>query len=407
MESKNVVLLFGFIVLLISYIKINEKIYFSDNSNLNEVNTKNKNKKYINSSLPFEHIIKINNELLLCSGLNYPKIFVTREYLSSKINDGALFSYNIESNELKSLNIENFPKNIPFHPHGISLYKVSLDKYYLYIINHSINPNQKENEERIEKVLLTINNKNSNSEKLLLSFKNTVSLPKNFFGTLNSLAVVNLYTIYFTTQNYFSLPSFSYDNKSDINSLYQIIKFKLYDWLNILFQKLNLKKSYLYSYNLDNGKINLIPNSEGLSNHGLAFNIDKSILYMSRTIEKDIKIFEISRNDPTKALLINTVKTIYNVGNIFYDNKNEKIYAGIYGSYMERKNLENNYIKNGNFDEVTTFGGFEEIDINNNYEISYILLIKDEFKGVSSGIKINNNIYLSSPYQNGLLIYEI
>ena len=305
------------------------------------------------------------------------------------------------------MNIENFPKNIPFHPHGISLYKVSLDKYYLYIINHSINPNQKENEERIEKVLLTINNKNSNSEKLLLSFKNTVSLPKNFFGTLNSLAVVNLYTIYFTTQNYFSLPSFSHDNKSDINSLYQIIKFKLYDWLNILFQKLNLKKSYLYSYNWDNGKINLIPNSEGLSNHGLAFNIDKSILYMSRTIEKDIKIFEISRNDPTKALLINTVKTIYNVGNIFYDNKNEKIYAGIYGSYMERKNLENNYIKNGNFDEVTTFGGFEEIDINNNYEISYILLIKDEFKGVSSGIKINNNIYLSSPYQNGLLIYEI
>ena len=67
---------------------------------------------------------------------------------------------------------------------------------------------------------------------------------------------------------------------------------------------------------------------------------------------------------------------------------------------MEIINLENNFIKNKNFDDVITFGGFEEIDIKNNYEISDIFLMKDELKGVSSAIKINNDIYLSSPYQN-------
>ena len=127
---------------------------------------------------------------------------------------------------------------------------------------------------------------------------------------------------------------------------------------------------------------------------------------MASSHEKEIKIFEISRNDPTKALLIGSIKTIYNVGNIFYDGEKDKLYAGIYGSLSELINLGNNYIKNGDFEDVTTFGGFEEIDIKNNYDISDIILMKNEIKGVSSAIKINNAIYLSSPYQAFLLIYQ-
>ena len=153
-------------------------------------------------------------------------------------------------------------------------------------------------------------------------------------------------------------------------------------------------------------KINKIPNSEGLSNHGLEYNSLNSILYMSRPLEKDIKIFEISRNAPSKAILINKIKTIYNIGNLYYDKEKEKLYAGIYGCYNELKNLENNFLKNRNFDEVTTFGGFEEFDVKSDYKISDIFLMKNEFKGISNGIKINNNIYLTSTYQNGILILQ-
>ena len=403
--AKNTFLLLGFIILLISYIKYNEIIYFSNNSNLNEVNIKDKNLKYINSPLPIEHFVKLTDELLICSGLEDPKIFITKDYLTDTINDGSLFLYDIKEDKLQPLEIENFPKRVPLHPHGISLYKVSMEKYYLYIINHSIKTEHGDNEERIEKLLLTIENYKNKKQQLSLSFKNTITLPKNYFGTLNSLAVVNLNTLYFTTQNYFPLPSFSNESK-DIKNFIEIIKIKLFDWLNIFFKKLNFKKTYLYSYNWDDGKITLIQNSEGLSNHGLAYNPEKFILYMASSHEKEIKIFEISRNDLTKALLIDKIKTIYNVGNIFYDSDNEKIYAGIYGSTSELINLENNYIKKGDIDDITTFGGFEEIDLKNNYDITDIILIKNEIKGVSSGIKINNAIYLSSPYQNGLLIYQ-
>ena len=403
--SKNVFLFMGFIILLISYIKYNEIIYFSNNSNLNEVNIKDKNLKYINSPLPIEHMVKLTDELLICSGLQYPKIFITKEYLTDKIIDGSLFLYNIKEDKLEPLKIDNFPKSVPFHPHGISLYKINTEKYYLYIINHSIKTDHGNNEERIEKVLLTIDNYKKKNQQLSLSFKNTITLPQNYFGTLNSLAVINLNTIYFTTQNFFPLPSFSKETQN-INYYIDIIKLKLFDYLNIDFQKLNLKKTYLYSYNWDNGKITLIQNSEGLSNHGLAYNPEKLILYMASSHEKEIKIFEISRNDPTKALLIGSIKTIYNVGNIFYDGEKDKLYAGIYGSISELINLGNNYIKNGDFEDVTTFGGFEEIDIKNNYDISDIILMKNEIKGVSSAIKINNAIYLSSPYQAFLLIYQ-
>ena len=400
MNSKNVLLLFGFIGLLISYILYNEKIIFSNNEGLNEVNFNNKNLKYIETPFPITHMVKINDELLICSGINYPQIFIAKEYLSNQINNGALFLYNTKSNEFQQLKIENFPNSIPFHPHGFDFYKESFDKYYLYIINHSIRLNPEENEERIEKVLLTIDYR---QKKVSLFFKNTVTLPQNFFGTLNSLAIFNLNTIYFTTQNYFSLPSYLYE-KGNIKSFLYIIKDILYNWMNIIIQKLNLKKAHLYSYNWENGEINSIQNGEGLSNNGLTFNRQLSILYMARSHEKDIKVFEISRNKPTKALYINSIKTIYNVGNIFYDNENEKIFAGIYGSTQELKNLENNFFNKGNFDDITTFGGFEEINIKNIYEISDLIVMKNQLKGIFSAIKIKNNIYLSSNYQNRILV---
>jgi len=400
MNSKNCFVLLGIILLLISYIIINQITYFSENTNLNEVNIKNRNYSFIKSSLPITNIIKINNELLIGSGLQYPQIYFTKEYLSDPINDDSLFLYDIKKKELQKLTIENFPKDISFHPHGISLYKADSHLYYLLIINHSINFEKQHCEERIEKVLLKINKSN-----ISLEFKNSIILPQQYFGTLNSVVMINLNTIYFTTHSYFPLPFSSFGEENILNML-EKNKFKLYGYLNILLQKLNIKKTYLYSYNLDNGKINVIQNSEGASNYGLTYNEEKSILYMARSFEKDIKIFEISRNDPTKALLIKTVKTIYNVGNIFYDNEKEKIYAGIYGTNMELINLEKSFIQDENFDKVTTFGGFEEIDIKNKYEISDIILMKNGIKGISSAIKINDQIYLSSLCQNGILIYH-
>jgi hypothetical protein len=399
MGPKNSIILIGAISLLFGYIRYNEDLVFGANTHLNEININNRNFQHINSDLPLSHIIKLTDNLLICSGINIPQIYITKQYLSDDINNGGIYLYNIKKKEFELIEIENYPSKLPFHPHGLSLYKENHENYYLYVINHLIKDDPQKNAEKIEKFRLNIN-----KDTITLDYKNTFLLPQEYFGTLNSIAAVNQNIIYFTTESSFSLPCYSKNDINVIKYLY-LVKYKIYEYLNILFRKLNIKKTYLYSYDCEANEINFIYNSEGVSNKGLAYDAKNSLLYMVRAFEKDIKVFEISRNVPSNALFIKRIKTIYNMENIYYDSENQKIYGGIYGSINELKELDYNYINDGNFDSVETFGGFEEIDTQKGYEISDIILFKNELKGISSAIKINNEIYFSSTYQNELLIY--
>ena len=242
-------------------------------------------------------------------------------------------------------------------------------------------------------------------DKITLYYKNSFSLPQEYFGTLNSIAAINEKILYFTTNNYFSLPRFSENENNYMKYLY-LIKFKIYEWLNILSKKLSISQTFLYSYDFETDEINKIYKSNGISNRGLAYDPKNSLLYMVRSYEKDIKIFEVSKNIPSNALLIKTIKSLYNVENIYYDGENKKIYCGIYGSIKSLKELENSFIIEGNFGNISTFGGFEEINIEKENEISDLIVFKNELKGITSAIKINDEIFFSSIYQNGLLIYK-
>lgn len=400
MEVKNSLLLIGIISLLFGAIKYNSDLYYGKNELLNEINIKNRNFIQVNSELPFGHIVKLNDKFLICSGMNSPQFYIKHEYLSNALNNGGIYSYNIQKNKLQKIELDNYPSSLQFHPKGLSLYQIDSDNYYLYAINHLIKSEPEKYAEKIEKFHLRINN-----DKITLYYKNSYSLPKHYFGTLNSIAAVSEKLIYFTNENAFSLPCYSENDKS-ISKYMNIIKYKIYSFLNILFKNIFIKKTFLYSYNCDTEEIKTIYNSNGISNRGLVYDHKNSLLYMARSFEKDIKIFEISRNSPSNALLIKTIKTLYNVENIYYDDEYKKIYLGIYGSIQSLTDMDDSYNKNGNYDSVSTFGGFEEIDVENNYDISNIILFKDEMKGISSAIKIKDEIFFSSKYQNGILIYK-
>ena len=86
--------------------------------------------------------------------------------------------------------------------------------------------------------------------------------------------------------------------------------------------------------------------------------------------------------------------------------KIKKYIVDIYGSIKSLKELENSFIIEGNFGNISTFGGFEEINIEKENEISDLIVFKNELKGITSAIKINDEIFFSSIYQNGLLIYK-
>ena len=400
MTSKTWIIIIGLISLFFGYIKYNQDLYYGNDNYLNEINVSNKDFKLINSELPLSHIIKLNEKFLICSGMNYPQIFLKQEYLLNNINNGGIYSYNLKSQKLEKLELDNYPTKLQFHPQGLSLYQIDSENYYLYVINHLIKTEPEKNVEKIEKFKLTISKDN-----ISLYYKNSFSLPQDYFGTLNSIVAINEKILYFTTNNYFFFFFFS-ENENNYMKYWHLIKFKIYEWLNILFKKLTISQTSLYSYDFETDEINKIYKSNGISNRGLAYDPKNSLLYMVRSYEKDIKIFEVSKNIPSNALLIKTIKSLYNVENIYYDGENKKIYCGIYGSIKSLKELENSFIIEGNFGNISTFGGFEEINIEKEYEISDLIVFKNELKGITSAIKINDEIFFSSIYQNGLLIYK-
>ena len=322
MTSKTWIILIGLISLFFGYIKYNQDLYYGNDNYLNEINVSNKDFKLINSELPLSHIIKLNEKFLICSGMNYPQIFLKQEYLLNNINNGGIYSYNLKSQKLEKLELDNYPTKLQFHPQGLSLYQIDSENYYLYVINHLIKTEPEKNVEKIEKFKLTLSKDN-----ISLYYKNSFSLPQDYFGTLNSIVAINEKILYFTTNNYFSLPCFS-ENENNYMKYWHLIKFKIYEWLNILFKKLTISQTSLYSYDFETDEINKIYKSNGISNRGLAYDPKNSLLYMVRSYEKDIKIFEVSKNIPSNALLIKTIKSLYNVENIYYDGENKKIYCG-------------------------------------------------------------------------------
>ena len=180
MSSKNIILIIGLIVLLIAYLKYNQSKYFNDNTNLNEINIKPKNFNYITTPTPIEHFVKINDNYLLGTGLQYPEIFITKEYLTYPIKNDSLFLYNIKHDQLTELKINNFPKEVGFHPQALSLLKISEGKYYIYVVNHAILYHEEKCEDRIEKILLETDN--NDDKKFILSFEDSSNFPENYFG---------------------------------------------------------------------------------------------------------------------------------------------------------------------------------------------------------------------------------
>jgi hypothetical protein len=62
--------------------------------------------------------------------------------------------------------------------------------------------------------------------------------------------------------------------------------------------------------------------------------------------------------------------------------------------------------KNNDLENVKTFSGYEILNPDNNYGISDLMIMKNDFKWINSAIKVNGKIYLSSIYSKGIFVVE-
>ena len=360
MMKKGYIIL-SFFIFLISFMIYNEISYNEYFKNVEEINFSNKTKcKKINSNQPIEDFVKINDEYIIGSSTTYLKLYYNYNYLNHKGEKGTLILLNLKNETLTEIPIENYPRKIPFNPHGISL----LDGHLLYIINHAYTEG-----ERIEVV-------NIEFSPLKLKHVKSIKLPNKFFGTLNSIAVIDKNTFFFTTFRIVNYPV----HKNELN----FIKNFIINYSGLFTRLLSMKLTNLYIYS--NNKINKINGAEGILNNGLAYNKKDKILFMAQTFEKNIKVFKLGERK-FDINFIKDIKSNYCIDNL--DNKMAK-----------------NYFMNGNLGNEDVYGGLEVIDPNNNYEIKDVYLLKNKLKGISSGSIINNKLIFSSVYDKGMLICE-
>ena len=393
-----IVLCFG--IAIISYMTYNINEYMGNSLELREINYSNKKCHLINMQTTLSHMIPFDNKYLISSEYKSLDVYDFKSYLNNKINNENIYLINILTGKFSKVKIVDFPKNIPFHPHGLSLYKKTEQDYILYILNHAVNYFY-EGEERIEIINI---NYNPNKEEINFIYDNSIILPKEYFLRIDSISVINEDIFYFTT----SSPTLSPRNSEELSDIKKYLLYIGYDYLKHFFTILNIKKSYVYIYNKKNigNEINIVSNSESLLNKGITYDEKRNLLYVVKAMEKKLNIFEIIDNKEHSTKFIKSIPILYVGNNIYYDKNKDLIYIGINGKMSEYDSIVNSYKKCNNFDEIRTFSGYEIIDPNNNYSINELMLMKSDFKWVSSSIQIDRKNYMSSIFTNGIYVCE-
>lgn len=394
MNQNFLFIILSLSVILVSYMTYNINKFMGNSLELKEVNTNNKMCHIIDTETTIEDIVKINDQFIIGSGFRGLEVFSILSYTKYYVKNDNLFLLNTISQKVTKLTINNYPKGIPFHPHGLDLYKINNEEYLLYIVNHAVNFNYL-GEERIDRIKI---NFDKISKEPSLEYKNSIILPQNFFLRVNSVAAVDQNIFYFSTYS----PFYSPFNIQELSTFLGKMKYKFFGYLKSLLIMLNIKKCFIYSYN---GKeINQIIGSESLFNNGISFDKKRNYLYVIRTMEKDMNIFEIDKNNKNNAKLIKTVPILYIGDNVFYDEYLDKLYIGFSGKFSENTMIKEAYLKNGNFDSVNAYSGYEEINPDGDYSISELMVIKNTFRGISSAVVANNIVYMVSIYTKGFYV---
>ena len=374
--------------------------YMGNSLELRELNASNKKCYKINIHTTLNNLIPFKNKFLIGSEYRPFELYTFHSYLDNKVYNDNIYLINLKNEKYSKIKIIDFPKQVPFHPHGLSLYKKSENDYILYILNHAIDYIY-EGEERIEKINIKYEPKD---DEIKMYYNSSIILPNEFFLKVDSIAIVNEDVFYFTTNNPFPSPR---DSEEILDITNKVLYFA-YDYLKLFMTMINIKKCYVYMYNKKNigNEISIIDNSSSLLNKGIAFDKKRNLLYVINSMEKELKIFEIKENKEYEfsTKFIKTIPILYVGNNIYYDNEKDQIYIGINGKMNEYDSIINSYKKNKNYKDVVTYSGFEILSPKNDYSISELTLMKNEYKIVSSSIQVNDKNYMSSIYTQGVYV---
>ena len=365
---------FGFVILVISYMSYNELTildYFKQNEKINS--SKSQDCKIIPSENPIETFIPLTNNLFIGGSTNYKERFRNLKYLNHIYEKGSIIVLDKNKEKIFDIEIENFPKNMPISPDGMDYYNGKL-----YVINHAYLEG-----ERIEVFKVSL-------YPLKLIYEKTFKFDDKYFGKFNSITVINNDIFYVSEWLTIPLPL-----KKNI-SLIEKFLLKYYDFLK---RALKLRFCAMIKFNMKSNTFEKIDNSYGIANNGITYDRENKLLYLAQTFDKNIKVFKLDEKGEVDKFLRN-IPTEYGLDNLFYDNKTKVLYAAILGNL---KISFDYYDPNKNVRRDKIYGGLLVYEPNKSDKVVYTFLQNDFMIEVTHGIIEDDNIYLSSACDNGIL----
>lgn len=277
--------------------------------------------------------------------------------------------------EVSMVEIENWPEEVDFHPHGLYIRGAST----LYVINHAY----AKGGERVEVMDISL----PTSSPPTLTYRKSLLLPAYLLGITNDLVAVSDSDVYLTTWRSHPDPP-----TGRIRSLYTALR-------DILEAVLGLEWSYLYhcTANDDNSTV-CTPVTSGISMNGVTIRNNTEI-WVIDAVGKTIKRLFLDKNmHLTEA---NTIPLPHIVDNIDYDPVTDKIYMAVLArgwdfAMFVQKNLAGERVRGG------LIGGCDEFDPKTG-EIKHVVMQEKE-NGVSSCVKVGGMMVMGSWEDANVLI---
>ena len=348
----------------------------------------------VKHSLPIEDFVKINETFLIGSSFNVPELFHDLKYLTEKtLKNDMMISFNLESEDQEKVRfvpLVNFPEKVPFHPHGMDL----MDEEFIYVINHSFS--SKISNERVE--LFRIRFDGGSNEPVKLLYIRSFLLPRSFFGTLNAIAGIDQSSFYFTTSGSATMPL-----GASQNNLFYRLKYVLSVPFCVIF---NLK--FTAAFHFKEGEITAIKETAGIMNNGIIYDKENKRLFVAQTLDK--KLIELdTKNGERKPTVVKVVKSQHGYDNIYYDKSKQKIYGTIIPKLYQFTEVVEYYKRNKRVDLKGIYGGFQSIDLKNDYIIKIEHISTNKLNLISSATYFNDGKaqILTSSMDNGLLVCRV
>lgn len=275
--------------------------------------------------------------------------------------------------QIRPLELQNWPKDIAFHPHGLYIHNNTL-----YVVNHAYS----QGGERVDVFLIS----NPHSQ-VALTYQRSIVLPDYMLGIGNDLAVISDQEFFISTWR--SRP----DSPSGRpHSLW----YALQDLMGLL---LGLEGSYVHRCRERQGQAVCQVVASGLSMNGVTIRGEE--LWTVDTVGRVVKRFHISQE---KIIELSTIPVPFMVDNLEYDPETDLIYMGTlargwdFFSFVQRS-LAGEKVEGG------LMGGCDELDPKTGFVRQIVM--QEEENGVSSCARSGKFVVMGSWQDPNVLLCPI